>query len=121
MNFTAKEYILFTRDTAKLAEFYARAFGFKIGKNPHYKETDWLELGAGRGFKICLHRFPAPGSPKGNRNKLVLAVRDVGEARKHLVARGVKMGKHHQWPSGDACDGRDPDGNAFQIAGPPTG
>jgi len=118
MTFAATSYILFTGNTVKLAEFYNHAFGFKIAKNPHYKETEWLELTAGRGFKLCLHRWPAPGSPKGNRNKMVLGVADVGEARAHLIGQGVKMGKHHQWPSGDACDGRDPDGNLFQIAGP---
>ena len=120
MTFTATSYILFTRDTVKLAAFYNRAFGFKVSKNPVYKETEWLELRAGRGFKICFHRWPAPGSPKGNRNKMVLTVEDVGQARGHLVAAGAKMGKHHHWPGGDACDGRDPDGNLFQIAGPST-
>ncbi len=79
MTFTATSYILFTRDTVKLAAFYNRAFGFKVSKNPLYKETEWLELRAGRGFKVCFHRWPAPGSPKGNRNKMVLTVADVGQ------------------------------------------
>jgi predicted enzyme related to lactoylglutathione lyase len=118
MTFTASAYILFTRNTIKLAAFYRQAFGFKQAKGTQYKEAEWIELGAGRGFKVCLHRWPNPGSPKGNRNKMVFSVADVGEARRHLVGQGVKMGKHHHWPGGDACDGRDPDGNLFQIAGP---
>jgi hypothetical protein len=89
-------------------------------KNRHYKESEWLELQAGKSFKLCLHRFPKPGSPSGNRNKLVFSVEDVAQARAHLLAKRVKLGEVKHWPSADACDGRDPEGNAFQLQGPAT-
>ena len=34
MTFTATSYILFTRDTVKLAAFYNRAFGFRGVEEP---------------------------------------------------------------------------------------
>ena len=121
MKFRAAAYILFTRDVGRLAAFYERAFGFKRKKNPHYGEASWLELEAGRGFRLCLHRSAeAPGRVGSRQGKLVLHVADVAEARDDLRKAGVKLGSHKRWPSGDACDGRDPDGNVFQLLGPST-
>lgn len=110
---TATSYILFTRDPIKLAQFYSRAFGFKVAKDPRYKETEWLELVVSRAFRICLHRWPAPGSAAGNRNKMVFVVSDLTAARRRLVAEGAKMSR--QRPGAHACDGRDLDGNLFRI------
>jgi hypothetical protein len=105
-----------------MASFYTEALGLRVVPNKEFGPDEWLVLASpGRnGLRLCLHKAGKPGSPPYNRNKLVFEVDDVGEARRHLIAKGVKMGTHHHWPGMDACDGRDPEGNAFQIAGPAT-
>jgi hypothetical protein len=119
MRFKVQSYILFTGDMAGMRRCYVEVLGLKIAKNKRYPEDEWLEL-KGAGFKLCLHRANKPGSGSGNRNKLVFRIEDVKQARAYLISKGVKMGTHHHWPHIDACDGHDPDGNKFQIAGPCT-
>jgi catechol 2,3-dioxygenase-like lactoylglutathione lyase family enzyme len=119
IQFDLKQIIYFCKDMAAMTAFYADVLGMRRVKNDVFPEDEWLELG-GEGFKLCLHKAGAPGAPEKSRNKLVFRVKDVGAAREHLIARGIKMGKHHHWSQIDACDGRDPEGNAFQIAGPST-
>jgi predicted enzyme related to lactoylglutathione lyase len=118
VKFSASSYILFVKDMEKLTKFYADAFGLKRVKNTRYKESEWLELQAGRGFKLCLHQFPRPGSPSGNRNKLVFVVEDAAAARAHLRGTGAKLGDIKHYGDSDVCDGRDPEGNAFQLVSP---
>jgi predicted enzyme related to lactoylglutathione lyase len=50
--------------------------------------------------------------------KLVLAVDQALESlRAHLLAAGVAMGEIKSYPgTGPLCDGRDPEGNVFQLA-----
>jgi predicted enzyme related to lactoylglutathione lyase len=121
VKFNATAYILFVKDMPRLTAFYGEAFGFKQLKNARYKETQWLELQAGKGFKLCLHKFPKPGSPSGNRNKLVFGVDDVSKARAALKGRGARLGDIKTYADVDHLDGRDPEGNAFQLVGPARG
>lgn len=62
MKFTAISYILFAKDADGLAHFYSKCFGFKRVANPAYKESQWLELAARRGFKLCLLQIVGPKS-----------------------------------------------------------
>ena len=122
MNFRIKHFIYFCQDMRCVTAFYTDTLGLRVVPNKDFGDDEWVELastGAG-GLRLCLHKAGRPGSPPGNRNKLVFQVDDVGEARRQLIAKGVRMGTHHHWTEMDACDGRDPEGNAFQIAGPPT-
>ena len=100
-----------------MTDFYTDIMGLRVIKNSSFAPDEWLELG-GQGFKLCLHKAGNPGCSGRNRNKLVFEVDDVGKARNYLVEKKVRVGKHHRWTAGDACDGRDPEGNKFQISGP---
>jgi hypothetical protein len=51
--------------------------------------------------------------------KLVMIVdRPLADLRAELTAKGVRMGKIKSYPplTGQLCDGRDPEGNIFQLA-----
>ena len=120
MKFATHACILFAQDLPALAAFYEGTLGLTRTPNPHYPETEWLELQGGPAFRVCLHSAVQPADPNTGRCKMVFRVDDVGLARDYLLRTGVKMGKHHHWSDRDACDGSDPDGNPFQIIGPKT-
>lgn len=117
MTFQFKQIIYFCKDVPALTRFYVDVFGMRPIENTTYPSDEWQELD-GNGFRLCLHKSGKPGSPAGNKNKLVFAVDDVGAAREYLIKHKVKMGVHHHWGEMEASDGRDPEGNKFQVAGP---
>ncbi len=117
MKFKINCVIYFCKNMKLMTEFYTNVMGLRVIRNDTFPPNEWLELG-GKGFKLCLHKAGNPGCPGRNRNKLVFEVDEVGEARAYLVARKVRVGKNLRWASGETCDGRDPEGNRFQIAGP---
>lgn len=113
MELTLRRVIIFTADVAKLAAFYRDALGLAIVG----REEGWIELAAGA-CTIALHG----GRPKiGNRPpKIVFYAADVAAARAALSKRGVTgMGPVKSTATFDMCDGRDPDGNPFQISSRP--
>ena len=120
MEFRLDQIIYFCQDVPRMTRFYVDVLGLSPIENPTYLPEDWQEL-QGHGMKLCLHRSGKPGSAPGNKNKLVFHVEDVGAARAHLIAHKVKMGVHHHWGAKEASDGRDPEGNKFQVAGPAKG
>lgn len=117
MKFALQRYILFCRDMRAMTEFYGNVMGLKKTTRPGDSESEWVELG-NKAFRIALHKAGSPGCKDRNRNKMVFEVDDVGAAREYLMEHGVRMGKHHQWSHADASDGKDPEGNVFQITGP---
>ena len=117
MKFDMDSYIYFCNDMKTMLDFYTRVMRLRLTRGTEFSVDEWAEF-KGKGFKLCLHKAGKPGSPPRNRNKLVFEVADVGAARDYLVQHKVKMGKHMIWPNSEACDGRDPEGNKFQIAGP---
>jgi hypothetical protein len=66
------------------------------------------------------YRVADPSSWEVESNaKLVMTVdRPLVELRAELAAKGVPMGKIKSYPglTGLLCDGRDPEGNVFQLA-----
>ena len=96
-------------------DFYTEVLGFKLIKDKDYHPEKWTRLKNGS-FEICLHRSPKVGCEHRNKNKFVFQVDDVGKARDYLISKKVKMGKHHQWENCEACDGKDPEGNKFQVS-----
>ena len=85
---------------------------------------EWAVLDAGP-CQLALHRVGEayrvadPASWKAQSNaKLVMTVdRPLAELRAELAANGVPMGQIKSYPplTGLLCDGRDPEGNVFQL------
>ena len=48
--------------------------------------------------------------------KFVFGAKDVKKEKARLVKLGVKMGEIMEFEDLRMCDGRDPDGNRFQIS-----
>ena len=92
-----------------MTRFYRDAMGLKQLAD----DEDWKEFSAG-GCNIALH----PGKPTlGKRSpKLSFHAADVAFARQALMRRGAALGKITSTKAFDFCDGKDPDGNPFQIS-----
>lgn len=95
--------ILFARNMAGLTAFYRDVLGLPVKK----EETGWVEF---EGF--ALHR----GSPNPGSTMLAFGSEDVAKTRAELVARGAVMGKVKDFGALVLCDGKDPEGNLFQIS-----
>jgi catechol 2,3-dioxygenase-like lactoylglutathione lyase family enzyme len=109
MQFELRRIILFTANLEAMASFYQNVLGLKLV----HSEKGWRELAAG-GCTIALH---AGKSTVGTRApKLAFFAADVAAARAALMESGAKMGKLMAAASFDMCDGKDPDGNRFQIS-----
>jgi len=114
--------ILYVQDVDRLATFYQQAFGLLVVEEIN---GDWCVLDAGP-CQLALHRVGEayrvadPSSWEVETNaKLVMTVdRPLAELRAELTAKGVPMGKIKSYPgfTGLLCDGRDPEGNVFQLA-----
>ena len=113
--------ILFVQDVDRLAAFYHDAFGLSAVKEI---AGEWVVLDAGP-CQLALHRVgpehraaDAAARESSSNAKLVLSVhRPLAELRAALVAKGVRMGEIKSFPgmAGPLCDGRDPEGNVFQL------
>jgi predicted enzyme related to lactoylglutathione lyase len=109
MELALKRIVLFTRDMKRLTAFYrdVRDLPLKIDER-NYKEFD-----AG-GCGIAIHNG---ASRVGARPpKLSFWTEDIAAARAILVARGAKLGKVKSGPGQTRCQGKDPDGNPFQLS-----
>jgi catechol-2,3-dioxygenase len=109
MNLQLRRIILFTAHLDAMSQFYGAVLGLELANS----EKGWREYRSG-GCAIALHE----GQSKiGNRPpKLAFYAADVAAARATLTRRVAKMGKILSAGSFDLCDGKDPDGNAFQIS-----
>jgi len=114
--------ILYVQDVERLSDFYRQAFAFPLTQ---HIAGEWAVLQAGACELALLqvgaqYRSP-PGGWRGDNNnaKIVLSVdRPVGEMRDELIARGISMDEIKSYPglTGLLCDGRDAEGNVFQLA-----
>ena len=122
MKVSLSRVILYVQDVPNLVRFYRDAFGLRVIEEI---SDEWAVLEAGHG-QIALHRAgEAFRGRKGstlaaNSNaKLVLTVcRELPGLRLELLAKGVAMDEIKSFPgvTGPLCDGRDPEGNVFQLA-----
>ena len=122
MNASLNRVILYVQDVARLAHFYRDVLGLPIVEEI---KGEWLVHRAGA-CELALHRVGKPyrvadpGSWQVDNNvKLVLTIdRELAELRAELVGKGVPMGAIKSYPglTGPLCDGRDPEGNVFQLA-----
>jgi catechol-2,3-dioxygenase len=114
--------ILYVQDVERLTTFYREMFGLPVVEEI---KSEWTVLAAGP-CQLALHkvgkayRVADPASWQVETNvKLVITVdRPLAELRAELSAKGVSMGKIKSYPplTGLLCDGKDPEGNVFQLA-----
>src|SRR5438445_7989916 len=97
--------ILFTPRIEALTAFYRDTLGLPIRKGS--AAEGWVEFDA-----LALHQ----GKSKPGTCKLAFGSKDVGKTREELVQRGARMGKLKDFGDLARCDGKDPDGNLFQIS-----
>lgn len=95
--------ILFTRHMATMTAFYRDVLGLSL----KIQEKGWVEFDV-----LALHE----GTGKVGTIKLAFGSTDVAKTRDQLAARGARMGKVKDFGGLVLCDGKDPDGNLFQIS-----
>jgi predicted enzyme related to lactoylglutathione lyase len=127
MNASLGRIILYVQDVSRLSDFYRSAFGLPVVEEI---ENEWAVLRAGA-CEIALHRVGKPYRVADTSTwqvetnaKLVLTVdRELAELRAVLIGKGVPMGEIKSYPglTGPLCDGKDPEGNVFQLAQKPEG
>jgi catechol 2,3-dioxygenase-like lactoylglutathione lyase family enzyme len=100
--------ILFVRNVEVAKAFYRDVLGLQVTND----EGSFVELDAGS-CRIALHKA-AKANP--GRTKLAFRVQDVEGMRTVLSKNGALMGRLHVGKGLAWCDGKDPDGNAFQIS-----
>jgi catechol 2,3-dioxygenase-like lactoylglutathione lyase family enzyme len=109
MKLEMRRIIIFTADMPAMTRFYRDAMGLKQLAD----DEDWKEFSAG-GSNIALHHGK---SSVGKRPpKISFFAADVAAARSALMQRGAVLGKVTSAKAFDFCDGKDPDGNPFQIS-----
>ena len=112
MKLDLRRVILFVDDMAVMTRFYEEQLGLKVLT----REDRWVDFDAG-GTRLALHS----GVSNPGRTKICFYVSDVSKARQELIDRGVRMGKD-PGPRLDElqlCDGKDPEGNTFQLSNRP--
>jgi hypothetical protein len=93
----------------------SRFYGEVIGLELVGQEDGWRDFRAGA-CNIALHKGRSTAGTRPP--KIVFYAKDVAAARATLISRGIKtMGKIISTETFDMCDGKDPDGNPFQISG----
>jgi catechol 2,3-dioxygenase-like lactoylglutathione lyase family enzyme len=122
MQISMNRIILYVQDVAALKEFYTSHFGFPVTEEI---EGEWVVLLAGQ-TELALHLAGLPyrtGQTRtGESNaKLVFTVDSpLPELRSKLEHAGVSVGKIKRYEgfTFSLCDGRDPEGNVFQLSKP---
>ena len=114
--------ILYVQDVERLATFYRQAFGLPVVEEI---KGEWSVLDAGP-CQLALHLVgkayrvddPASWEVEGDAKLVMTVDRPMPELRAELIAKGVPMGQIKSYPglTGPLCDGRDPEGNVFQLA-----
>jgi catechol 2,3-dioxygenase-like lactoylglutathione lyase family enzyme len=114
--------ILYVRDVARLKSFYQTHFGFRVIEEIG---NEWAVLAAGQ-VELALHLVgrqwrSAPLKPVQSNAKLVFTVDSgLAELRTKLEKTNVPVGEIKRYPgfAYSLCDGRDPEGNVFQLSEP---
>jgi catechol 2,3-dioxygenase-like lactoylglutathione lyase family enzyme len=112
--------ILYVRDVELLKSFYQTHFGFPVAEEI---ENEWAVLKAGD-IDMALHRVgepyrERPNHPNTSNTKVVFSI-DAGLSalREKLLSAGVQMSdlKRYDGFAQLMCDGKDPEGNVFQLS-----
>ena len=104
--------IIFTPDVERLSRFYRSNFGLEaVGE----ADSEWTELRTGTS-NLAFHRFTEETARRDGWVKIVFGTKDVAAERERLLGLGVEMSELVEFGSIQLCDGRDPDGNRFQIS-----
>jgi catechol 2,3-dioxygenase-like lactoylglutathione lyase family enzyme len=104
--------IIFTPDVERLSEFYRNAFALdEIGVS----NSDWAELDAG-GCSLAFHKLNETSTVRDGWIKPVFGAADVPAEKARLESLGVEMTDVVSFGDVQLCDGRDPDGNWFQVS-----
>jgi catechol 2,3-dioxygenase-like lactoylglutathione lyase family enzyme len=110
IKFELRRIILFTTNMEEMTRFYRDVIG--LGQTG--SEEGWRDFAAGA-CNIALHQGRA--TPGNRPPKIVFYAKDVAAARAALIRRGAaSIGKVKSGDKLDMCDGRDPDGNPFQLS-----
>ena len=104
--------IIFTPDVKSLADFYMTTF--RLVPNGDIADG-WAELDAG-GCTIAFHAIDEHSPVRDGWIKIVFGSKDVSGEKTRLEALGVEMSDVVEFDGVHLCDGRDPDGNYFQIS-----
>jgi len=113
MQLAINRIIYFTNKMKLMTAFYRDTLGLSPIEDPVNSPSEFLEFDAGT-CKIALHKG-TPGTI-ATRTKIVFYTEDVGKTREELIRRGTKMGTFNPQSSLHICDGKDPEGNKFQIS-----
>ena len=116
--------ILYVQDVERLKGFYEKLFGLSCSE---HIAGEWAVLKAGA-CELALHRvgephrvpLPAPDWRVESNGKLVFSIEEpLALFRQGRLDAGFELGEIKRYPglTGPLCDGRDPEGNVFQIAG----
>ena len=109
MKMEIRRVVMFTNQMEKMAIFYRDIIGLPLKVN----EKGWKDFDAG-GIMLALHNGT---SAVGRRApKIVFYSSDVAATREMLIKRGAKMGEVKSGAGLDLCEGKDPDGNPFQLS-----
>lgn len=100
---------MFTLRMPAMAAFYRDVIGLRQIAD----EKGWKEFAAGE-CNIALHNGSSVAGKRAP--KLCFYSDDVAATREMLVKRGAKLGKVKSGKGLDLCEGKDPDGNPFQIS-----
>ena len=112
MTLSMRRIVLFTHDMPRMMAFYRRRPGAALVKD----ESGWKEFDA-NGCIIALHNGSAQVGKRPP--KIGFWTPDVTAAREALIARGAKVGKVLSGGGLTRCEGKDPDGNPYQISSRP--
>lgn len=120
MKLRLERILIFCQNMPLQTQFYQEVLGLAEVTNPDDPDL-FVEFEAGA-CRIALHSGGVTSKAK-RPPKLVFFAQDVQAAREWLVARGAKMGKPkktdlelHDGSYLILCDGRDPEGNPFQLS-----
>jgi predicted enzyme related to lactoylglutathione lyase len=105
-------FIVFTPDVKRLADFYASAFDLSLIGDA---DKEWIELSAGT-CSIAFHKTEELGTTRDGWTKIVFYSNNVDSEKKRLEEMGLEMSNVVSFGEIRLCDGRDPDGNYFQIS-----
>jgi predicted enzyme related to lactoylglutathione lyase len=114
---TIKRVILFVKDVPMVGAFYRDVLGLSEVVSPD-DPKEWLEFDAGA-CTITLHHGGVATKGRSRPPKIVFYSEDVEKTRTELIKKGVKMGAIQTTELFQFCDGRDPEGNHFQVSSRP--